>query len=268
MKTPKSPKKQAMKPLLYADAAKFPNTPHSTTGRPLQRPPQFPSLSGSSTQPGWVPEPQVKLSKEPKLENIHEKDGYLPQEKSDVLKEAEQQLKKASQILELAPGYVSLEVVFGRVYIKKMAPGLVDHNGSGPTHSAEEVLGLLNGATFPQDCIGFSPILSTLASDANLVVGITPPGESPWHLFQKETFYDLECVFYGPKGEEPVIVELNADNYQYRVRGQRQEVFAVYLHCPQRAWDMKACGVRATALAPEYKLKRFVEAIVNQMAIL
>ncbi|KAK1240828.1 hypothetical protein MKX07_006261 [Trichoderma sp. CBMAI-0711] len=268
VKAPKSPKKQAMKPLLYADAAKFWNTQHSTTGRPLQRPPQFPFLSGSSTQPGWVPEPEVKLSKEPKLENIHEKDGYLPQEKSDILKEAEQQLKKASQILELAPGYVSLEVVFGRVYIKKMAPGLVDHNGSGPTHSAEEVLGLLNGATFPQDCIGFSPILSTLASDANLVVGITPPGESPWHLFQKETFYDLECVFYGSKGEEPVIVELNADNYQYRVRGQRQEVFAVYLHCPQRAWDMKACGVRATALTPEYKLKRFVEAIVNQMAIL
>ncbi|KAL7819677.1 hypothetical protein V8C26DRAFT_24165 [Trichoderma gracile] len=266
-KAPKSPKKHAMKPLLYADAAKFLNAPRSTTGRPLQKPPRFPSLGGSSTQPGWVPEPEAKLSKEPKLENIHEKDGYLPQEKSEILKEAEQQLKKASQILEFAPGYVSLEVVFGRVYIKKMAPGLVDHNGSGPTHSAEDVLGLLNGAAFPQDCIGFSPILSTLASDANRVVDITPPGESPWHLFQKETFYDLECVFYGPRGEEPVIVELNADNYQYRVRGQRQEVFAVYLHCPQRAWDMKACGVRATALTPEYKLKRFVEAIVNQMAI-
>ncbi|KAL7803736.1 hypothetical protein V8C44DRAFT_369438 [Trichoderma aethiopicum] len=267
-KAPNSPKKQAMKPLLYADAARFPNGPHSMKGRPLQRPPQFPALGGSSSQPGWVPEFVAKLSKEPKLENIHEKDGYLPQEKSDVLKEAEQQVKQASQILELAPGYVSLEVVFGRIYIKKMAPGLVDHSGCGPTHSAEEVLGLLNSTTFPQDCIGFSPILSTLASDANVLVGITPSGESPWHLFQKETWYDLECVYYGLKGEEPVIVELNADTYQYRVRGQRQEVFAVYLHCPQRAWDMKACGVRANALTPDYKLKCFVESIVNQMAIL
>ncbi|KAL6895782.1 hypothetical protein HDV57DRAFT_521073 [Trichoderma longibrachiatum] len=267
-KAPNSPKKQAMKPLLYADAARFPNGSHSMKGRPLQRPPQFPAPGGSSSQPGWVPEPEAKLSKEPKLENIHEKDGYLPQEKSDILKEAEQQVKQASQILELAPGYVSLEVVFGRIYIKKMAPGLVDHSGSGPTHSAEEVLGLLNGATFRQECIGFSPILSTSASDANVLVGITPSGESPWHLFQKETWYDLECVYYGPKGEEPVIVELNADTYQYRVRGQRQEVFAVYLHCPQRAWDMKACGVRANALTPDYKLKCFVESIVNQMDIL
>ncbi|KAL6868638.1 hypothetical protein J3F83DRAFT_707298 [Trichoderma novae-zelandiae] len=268
VKTPKSPKKHAGKPLMYADAAKFPNAPHSTTGRPLQRPPLFPGLGGSSTQSAWVPEPQVKPSKEPKLENIHEKDGHLPQEKSDVLREAEQQLKEASQVLELAPGYVSLQVVFGRIYIKKMAPGLVDHSGSGPIHSVDDVVGLLNSATFRQDCIGFSPILSTLASDANMLVNITPSGESPWHLFEKETWYDMECVYYGPKGEEPAIVELNADTFQYRVRGPRQEMFAVYLHCPQRAWDMKACGVRSTALAPEYKLKCFVEGIVNQMDIL
>ncbi|PTB64469.1 hypothetical protein BBK36DRAFT_6805 [Trichoderma citrinoviride] len=269
VKSPKSPKKHAPKPLLYADAAKLPNTPRSTTGGPLQRPPpRFPGLGGSSIPPAWAPEPEGKLSKEPKLENNHEKDGHLPQEKSDILKEAEQQLKRGSQILELAPGYVSLEVVFGRVYIKKMAPGLVDHSGSGPTHSAEDVLGLLNGTTFRQDCIGFSPILSTSAGDANTLANITPSGESPWHLYEKETWFDLECVFYGPKGEEPVIVELNADNYQYRVRGQRQDFFAIYLHCPQRAWDMKACGVRATALTPEHKLKCFVKDIVNQMDIL
>lgn len=242
----------------------------------LQRSPRFDNLIVSNGQPRQAfsvekaapaAESGKSSSKEPKLEDLHERNVYEAPVKSDILKDTENQLKKMSEILEMCPGYVSLEVMFGRIYIKKMGPSLVNHTGSGPTFSAEEALELLNGAK-RQDCIGFSPILSTLGSDANMLVSITPPDETPWHLFEKETWYDLECITFGPKGEESIIVELNADNFQYRIRGPRQELFAIHLHCPQRAWDLKACGVRSTAVGSEDRLKCFVEALVDQLAIL
>lgn len=207
-------------------------------------------------------------SKEPKLEDCSKNDWDVPQGKSDVLQDAENQLKKMSQILELTSGYVSLEVVFGRIYIKQMAPSFVNHTGSGPVFATKDVIDLLNGENFRQDRIGFSPILSTSEGDANMLVSITPPGETPWNLFEKETWYDFQCTYFGPRGEESIIIELNAQKFQYRVRGPRREIFAIHLHCPQRAWDMKARAVRSRALEPEYALECYVKSLVDEMDIL
>ncbi|KAL7802867.1 hypothetical protein V8C43DRAFT_322874 [Trichoderma afarasin] len=268
---PKSPKqtKQTKPQLRYADAARYPNAPSQRPPRPANanagpsRPHPTPSVESvaSSSKTG-------ESSKEPKLEDCSKNDWDVPQGKSDVLRDAENQLKKMSQILELASGYVSLEVVFGRIYIKQMAPSFVNHTGSGPVFATKDVTNLLNGENFRQDRIGFSPILSTSEGDANMLVSITPPGETPWNLFEKETWYDFQCTYFGPRGEESIIIELNAQKFQYRVRGPRHEIFAIHLHCPQRAWDMKARGVRSRALEPEYALKCYVESLIDEMEIL
>lgn len=268
---PKSPKqtKQTKPQLRYADAARYPNAPS-------QRPPRPANANAGPSRPH--PTPLVESvasssktgesSKEPKLEDCSKNDWDVPQGKSDVLRDAENQLKKMSQILELASGYISLEVVFGRIYIKQMAPSYVNHTGTGPVFATKDVTNLLNGENFRQDRIGFSPILSTSEGDANMLVSITPPGETPWNLFEKETWYDFQCTYFGPRGEESIIIELNAQKFQYRVRGPRQEIFAIHLHCPQRAWDMKARGVRSRALEPEYALKCYVESLIDEMEIL
>lgn len=268
---PKSPKqtKQTKPQLRYADAARYPNAPSQRPPRPANanagpsRPHPTPSVESvaSSSKTG-------ESSKEPKLEDCSKNDWDVPQGKSDVLRDAENQLKKMSQILELASGYVSLEVVFGRIYIKQMAPSFVNHTGSGPVFATKDVTNLLNGENFRQDRIGFSPILSTSEGDANMLVSITPPGETPWNLFEKETWYDFQCTYFGPRGEESIIIELNAQKFQYRVRGPRHEIFAIHLHCPQRAWDMKARGARSRALEPEYALKCYVESLIDEMEIL
>ncbi|UKZ77606.1 hypothetical protein TrVFT333_005330 [Trichoderma virens FT-333] len=266
--TSKSPKKQAKQPLRYADAAKLSNGPS-------KRPPQFPISSESTSRPHQISSKAsvassakvVESSKEPKLEE-YEKGSHVPLEKSDILRDAKTQLRKMSQILELTSGYVSLEVVFGRIYIKHMGPSHVNHTGSGPAFAVKEVVDLLNGENFRQDHIGFSPMLSTSEGDANMLVSIMPPGETPWHLFEKETWYDFHCTYFGPRGEEAIIIELNADKLQYRVRGPRHEVFAIHLHCPQRAWDMKARAVRSQALEPEYPLKCYIESLIEEMDIL
>ncbi|KAH6606426.1 hypothetical protein Trco_005579 [Trichoderma cornu-damae] len=171
-----------------------------------------------------------------------------------------------SQILEMAPGYISLEVVFGRLYIKQMAPSMVKHGGSGPTFSIAEGVEFLNGPNFRQGCVGFSPILSTLGGDANLLVSITPPGENSWRLFEKETWYDIECKFAGPKGD-CFIIELNAESFQYRCRGPHHEIFTIYMHNPQRAWDMKACGVRSAALGTDLRFKYITKSLVDEVEI-
>ncbi|PNP53966.1 hypothetical protein THARTR1_05653 [Trichoderma harzianum] len=263
---PKSPK-QTKPQLRYADAARYP---------PSQRPPRLANANASTSRPHPTPSMESvassskagESSKEPKLEDCSKNDWDVPQEKSDVLQDAENQLKKMSQILELTSGYVSLEVVFGRIYIKQMAPSFVNHTGSGPVFATKEVTDLLNGENFRQDRIGFSPILSTSAGDANMLVSIVPPGETPWNLFEKEVWYDFQCTYFGPRGEESIIVEFNAQKFQYRVRGPRHEIFAIHLHCPQRAWDMKARAVRSRALEPEYALKCYVESLINEMDIL
>ncbi|KAF3075483.1 hypothetical protein CFAM422_002370 [Trichoderma lentiforme] len=268
---PKSPMqtKQTKPQLRYADAARYPNAPS-------QKPPRLDNANASASRPRSTPSMESvassskvgESSKEPKLEDSSNNDWDVPQGKGDVLRDAENQLKKMSQILELTSGYVSLEVVFGRIYIKQMAPSFVNHTGSGRVFATKDVTDLLNGENFRQDRIGFSPILSTSEGDANMLVSITPPGETPWNLFEKETWYDFQCTYFGPRGEESIIIELNAQKLQYRVRGPRHEIFAIHLHCPQRAWDMKARGVRSRALEPEYALKCYVESLIDEMDIL
>ncbi|KAL7790977.1 hypothetical protein V8C37DRAFT_383033 [Trichoderma ceciliae] len=270
---PPSPRKQMKKPLLYCDAAKFPNSRDAAIGQATKGPARFPELNGVNDQLRPVSteamastsEAGRNLSKEPRLKDPHEEVVYASPEKSDILRDMEDQLKTMSQILELAPGYVSLEVVFGRIYIKQMAPSLVN-SGSGLSSSVNEAVEFLNAPSFRQGCVGFSPILSTLGGDADILANITPPGESPWHLFEKEVWYDFECKLPGYKNES-FVVELNADSFQYRCRGPRQEIFTIYMHCPQRAWDMKACGVRSTALGTEARFRCFVASLVENMAV-
>ncbi|KAL7960034.1 hypothetical protein V8C34DRAFT_322344 [Trichoderma compactum] len=268
---PKSPKqtKQTKPQLRYADTARYPNAPS-------QRPPRIANANASTSRSHPTPSMESvassskagESSKEPKLEDCSKNDWDVPQGKSDILRDAENQLKKMSQILELTSGYVSLEVLFGRIYIKQMAPSFVNHTGSGPVFATKDVIDLLNGENFRQDRIGFSPILSTSEGDANMLVSIAPPGETPWNLFEKETWYDFQCTYFGPRGEESIIIELNAQKFQYRVRGPRHEIFAIHLHCPQRAWDMKARAVRSRALEPEYALECYVKSLVDEMDIL
>ncbi|KAM0254451.1 hypothetical protein ACHAQJ_006791 [Trichoderma viride] len=268
MGAPKSPKKQARRPILYSDAARFTNSrapqelkraPNTINGQ-LQ--PVSTEVVATTSQAGG------KLTKEPRLDSRHEKEAYGVPEKSDILRDAEDQLKTMSQVLEFAPGYISLAVVFGRIYIKQMAPSLVnDSNSAGLHYSVSEAVGFLNGVNFPQNCVGFSPILSTMGGDAELLVNIMPPGEPPWHLAKKEVWYDFQCKFPGHKGES-FVLELNAETFKYRCRGPNQEILAIYMHCPQRAWDMKACGVRSTALGGKARFKCFIASLFENMAIL
>lgn len=186
------------------------------------------------------------------------------------MRDVEKQLKDMSQILELTPGYISLEAVFGRIYIKQMAPHMVKDKGPDRLFSVNDGIEFLNGPDFRQSCVGFSPILSTLGDDGNRLAAITPPGESQWSPRGKEMFYQFECKVLdvdGLNAGDAFVVEILTHTLQYRLKGPRREMFTIYMHCPQRAWDMKACGFRSTALDDVVGLKYFVETLIDDMAV-
>ncbi|KAL6908670.1 hypothetical protein GGI43DRAFT_393331 [Trichoderma evansii] len=264
-----SSKKPVKKPLSYSGAAKLPKsrTPKESRNIANLKPTNEKLGSLSTEELTLTSDVGKKKSKEPRDSVLDEKCDYAVPQKSDILQNSEGQLKEMSQILELSPGYVSLEVVFGRIYIKQLAPNMVNDSASQYTYqSVSDMVKFLNSPKFLQRCVGFSPILSTMGGDADVLVNITPPDELPWRLSEKEIWYDFRCKF-PDSGGESFVLELNAKTFQYRCRGPRQEIFAMYMHCPERAWDMKACGTRSTALGDEARFVCFAASLFEHMAI-
>jgi hypothetical protein len=261
--------KQVKKPMSYSDVAKLsksPTQPEWQNVANLQNINEQPRSLSTNVFPS-TSDAGKRKSKEPKDAIPDKTFDYSVPQTSDILRQLEDHFKAASQILELSPGHVSLEVNFGRIYIKKLAPSMVKDSASEYSYqSVAEAIDFLNGPRFPPDCVGFSPILSTMGGDADLLASITPPGDLPWCLSEREIWYDFRCKFPESRSEA-FVLELNAKTFQYRCRGPRKELFSMYMHCPGRAWDMKACGTRSTALGSEAKFVCFAASLFEHMAI-
>ncbi|PNP42555.1 hypothetical protein TGAMA5MH_05296 [Trichoderma gamsii] len=266
---PSSSKKQVRRLVLYADAAKL------SSSRTQQERRKVANLQATNEQLQPLSteiflstcDRSKNKSKEPRDKIPDNHLDYAAPQKSDVLRHSEDRLKAMSQILEHSPGHISLEVIFGRIYIKKLAPSMVKDSASEYSYqSVTEAVNFLNGSKFPPDCVGFSPILSTMGGDADLLANITPPGDLPWRLTEREIWYDFQCKLPDTR-DESFVLELNAKTFQYRCRGPRKELFSMYMHCPGRAWDMKAYGARSSALGGEARFVKFAASLFEQMAI-
>ncbi|UKZ63225.1 uncharacterized protein TrAtP1_004454 [Trichoderma atroviride] len=266
---PSSSKKQVRNLVSYSDAAKL------SSSRPPQKWQTVANLQTTNEQVRPLSTEVFPLtsgvgkrkSKEPKDTIPENHFDYAVPQKSDILRRSEDCLKAMSQVLEPSPGHVSLEVIFGRIYIKKLAPSMVKDSASEYSYqSVTEAANFLNGSKFPPDCVGFSPILSTMGGDADLLANITPPGDLPWRLSEREIWYDFQCKLPDSR-DESFVLELNAKTFQYRCRGPRKELFSMYMHCPGRAWDMKARGARSSALGGEARFVCFAASLFEHMAI-
>ncbi|KAK1250195.1 hypothetical protein MKX08_010198 [Trichoderma sp. CBMAI-0020] len=266
---PSSSKKQVRNPVSYSDAAKLSS---SRIQQKWQKAANLPTtneqLRSLSTEVFPLTIGAVKKkSKKPKDTIPENHFEYAVPQKSDILRHSEDCLKAMSQVLEPSPGHVSLEVTFGRIYIKKLAPSMVKDSASEYSYqSVTEAANFLNSSKFPPDCVGFSPILSTMGGDADLLAEIRPPGDLPWRLSEREIWYDFQCKLPDSR-DDFFVLELNAKTFQYRCRGPRNELFSMYMHCPGRAWDMKACGARSSALEGEARFVCFAAFLFEHTAI-
>lgn len=265
------------KPYSYSDAARSGNEGSvKTTAIQVRLPP-------ISQQKGLIQHPQAgtknptiapkNITPSPKVGIIQpeptekQKSHYNPPlaVKSDILRLCETTVKEMASILRLTPGYVRLELKFGRIYFRNFSHSLVNI-GKGPSFETNEMLDQINNTEYlPAECMGFSPILSTQGGDADRLAAL-PPGDGNWAISGTQTWYDFMCTL-GPNRNDRFVLEIEAETFDYRCREAQKEAFGLFLHCPQRAWDMKVCGTHCKALNDSTQHQEFAKALVASLRI-
>ncbi|PHH79883.1 hypothetical protein CDD82_2108 [Ophiocordyceps australis] len=139
--------------------------------------------------------------------------------------------------LHLIPGTVSLDVKFGRVYIKDMGAALVS-TGSGPYFVESQMIdSLLVDQTQPNR-FAFSTILSTAGFDADTLTELQPAKGGRWTGCDKVVWYEFECV---SDEHGKFVVEVDAQTLAHQVRRPQREVGTLNIHCVHRPWDIQVC---------------------------
>ncbi|KAG4265551.1 hypothetical protein FPRO04_00166 [Fusarium proliferatum] len=111
--------------------------------------------------------------------------------------------------------------------------------------------------------MGFYPILTTSGAEANLIPQMLG-GRSPWELTGKRVYYEFHC-FAGKTPE--VIVEVDADTFQHQYFPPTTEVSKAFVHCTQRAWDIKISVSRMYTQGMADDMEEFAASLVRSMSI-
>ncbi|QGI58986.1 hypothetical protein CEK26_001111 [Fusarium fujikuroi] len=181
------------------------------------------------------------------------------EEYSDFLPEAENKLRKLVEVLQIVPGKVSIQAQFGRLCRKDIFPALV-YDGQAPSWAVNKTVEALDTGN-PH--MGFYPILTTSGAEANLIPQMLG-GRSPWELTGKRVYYEFHC-FAGKTPE--VIVEVDADTFQHQHFPPTTEVSKAFVHCTQRAWDIKISVSRMYTQAMADDMEEFAASLVRSMSI-
>jgi len=174
---------------------------------------------------------------------------------------AEAQLKSMAAVLQLAPGHVSIDLHFGRVYLMDVSHSQVDF-GSGPFYSAAELSDILHDMDPAR--LGFSSALTTFGPDMERVVQARPPGEAAWRHLGTHVFYDFHC---RDDSDTEFVVEVDAETFEFTCRGATKELRKLYLHGASRAWDVQVCASRAANLDSSTRYRAIGRAIVASICV-
>lgn len=186
--------------------------------------------------------------------------------KDPFLKRLIKKVKEMSEVLRLTPGKVSINLQFGRLFIKDWSHSQVNV-GAGPSWNIEEVLDFLNNGDFPQECFGFSTILSTRGVDAGLLALLSLQGGAKWRLVSTETSYHFVCIDTVNIATKFLTI-IDAENFEFHCKGLSEEVSRVYVHCPQQAWDFKICCNRSRTFDTSSRHFKFASKLSASMRVL
>ncbi|KAF4968479.1 hypothetical protein FSARC_4124 [Fusarium sarcochroum] len=177
----------------------------------------------------------------------------------EIVIQAERKLHELLEILQVTPGKVSLQAKFGRLCLKNVAPSIVDI-GQGPSWSVRSVAESLNN----DKChVGFYPILTTSCAEANMLTRLSG-GRAQWLLARKRVYYDFLCT---KDGGTPLMVRVDAETFKHECLPLSQEISQTFIHCTQRAWDVKFAITRMdTGHIPE-GFEAFAASLVRSMSI-
>jgi hypothetical protein len=179
---------------------------------------------------------------------------------SKIAVQAEAKLQKLMEIVQIVPGKIIVKADFGRLCLKGESPSLVN-NGQEPFWSASEVDKTLNSKMLD---VGFYPILSTSGEEANLIPQLFG-GRASWLATSKQTFYEFLCV--GETATAPLVIRVDADTFRHECLALPQELSQAYVHCTQRAWDVKFSVSRIDMGRITKDFEEFAASLVRSMGV-
>ncbi|SPO00907.1 uncharacterized protein DNG_03655 [Cephalotrichum gorgonifer] len=166
-------------------------------------------------------------------------------------------------------GKVSMEVAFGRIVIENVHEDAINFSGVDvyePNYSAIRLLQEL--ATFNEANFRFHEILCLDGNNANMLKDIhwTSDPDKCWSLDGRKVFYDFNCR--DLVSNCCFTIQVKADDLAYTFESQNHAlVESVFIHCPDRSWDLNAC-LRVTDTAYfKAKYKDFAESLTESISI-
>ncbi|KAM0564424.1 hypothetical protein ACHAPJ_000637 [Fusarium lateritium] len=178
----------------------------------------------------------------------------------EIVVKAERKLYELLEILQVTPGKVSLQAKFGRLCLKDVVPALVNI-GQGPSWTVKKVAKSLNNDELH---VGFYPILTTSCTEANLLPRLSG-SRAQWLLAKKQVYYDFLCTIKD--GVAPLIVRVDAETFKHECLPLPQEISQAFVHCTQRAWDVKFAISRIDMGNISKDFEAFAASLVRSMSI-
>lgn len=167
------------------------------------------------------------------------------------------------------PGKVSMEIVFCRIVIENVSEAVVNYGRVDQYDQKFAPLRLLNElATFNEGDFRWHGTLSLNGGDANMLKEInwTSDANRKWQKHATEVFYDFGCEDITNNCR--FIIQVNAADFTHSFESQK---FAledlVFIHCPDRSWDLNAC-VKATDTAYfKDQYDGFAKSLIESLAV-
>ncbi|KAF5617440.1 hypothetical protein F52700_12635 [Fusarium sp. NRRL 52700] len=210
----------------------------------------------SATQRSAMPTPEVVASLnhvpvEHKEEHFKNKSTSIEKAKTDTV----------NQTLRIVPGMdmpSADEVEYSEIV--SQAENKLIYDGQAPSWAVNKTVEALNTDS-PH--MGFYPILTTSGAEANSIPQIMG-GRSRWILTGKRVYYEFHC-FAGKKPE--VIVEVDANTFKHQYFPPTTEISKAFVHCTQRAWDVKFSVSRMYTEGMANDIEEFATSLVRSMSI-
>ncbi|OBS26464.1 hypothetical protein FPOA_00407 [Fusarium poae] len=184
----------------------------------------------------------------------------------EVSFDAEKKLHDLLEIFQAVPGRVSVQAKFGRVCIKGIPPAEVYLNPSpnGPFESIGAKAKWLNDNN---PYVEFYPILTTSATEANLISQITG-GRASWILTENRVFYEFVCTEEnGIYPQKQLVVNVDADTFTHECLPLSREMSQAFIHCTQHAWDVKLSVLHRDMAQVTEDFQKFAASLVQSLDI-
>lgn len=166
-------------------------------------------------------------------------------------------------------GKVSMEIVFCRIVIENVNEDVVNFGRVDEEHAAFSPVRILNElALFKEDDLRSHPTLSLNGNDANRLKEINWSADPArkWQPYDTDVFYDFGCE--DLTSGCCFVIQVNAADFTHHFESQKFVLEdLVFMHCPDRSWDLNAY-VKATDTAFfKEKYEGFAKSLVESLVI-